>query len=97
MGKIELKVEVDAALLEQAKEAGVGLSAATEAGLRSAIESVQRGNRFSIVEAATRQRADPTAAAERAKQWAEDNAEAIKTHNERVAARGVFGDDLRRW
>ena len=37
------------------------------------------------------------AAEARARQWALDNAEAISLHNERVAERGLFGEDLRRW
>jgi antitoxin CcdA len=31
----------------------------------------------------------------KARQWAEDNAEAIKAHRERIDAYGVFGEDLR--
>ena len=43
------------------------------------------------------QKVDPAGAEERAKRWAEENAEAIKAYNERIARRGVFGEDLRRW
>jgi antitoxin CcdA len=32
-----------------------------------------------------------------AKRWAEENAEAIRVHNERIAERGVFGEGFRRW
>lgn len=32
-----------------------------------------------------------------AKAWAEENAEAIADYNRRIAERGVFGEDLRRW
>lgn len=34
---------------------------------------------------------------ERARRWAEENAEAIKTHRERIDQHGVFGEDLRVW
>lgn len=43
------------------------------------------------------QKVDPAGAEGRAKRWAEENAEAIKAHNERIARYGVFGEDLRRW
>jgi len=29
--------------------------------------------------------------------WLDQNAEAIREHNERVATKGVFSDGLRRW
>jgi antitoxin CcdA len=34
---------------------------------------------------------------QRARQWAEENSEAIKAHRERIEKYGVFGDDLRTW
>jgi antitoxin CcdA len=43
------------------------------------------------------QKVDPAGAEERARRWAEENAEAIKAYNERINRRGVFGADLRRW
>jgi antitoxin CcdA len=43
------------------------------------------------------QKVDPAGAEERARRWAEENAEAIKAYNERIERRGVFGADLRRW
>ena len=43
------------------------------------------------------QKVDPAGAEDRARRWAEENAEAIKAYNERIARRGVFGEDLRRW
>lgn len=98
MGKVEFRTEIDAALLKAAQDAGVGLSDATEAGLRLALEQAsQTGSCIDLVAAGRRQRADPVAAERRARQWADENAEAIKTHNERIAARGMFGEDLRRW
>lgn len=43
------------------------------------------------------QKVDPAGAEDRARRWAEENAEAIKAYNERIARRGLFGEDLRRW
>lgn len=43
------------------------------------------------------QKVDPAGAQSRAKRWAEENAEAIRLHNERIDLYGVFGEDLRRW
>ena len=37
------------------------------------------------------------AAEERGRRCADENADAIGTHNARIAERGVFGEDLRRW
>ncbi len=37
------------------------------------------------------------AADERARRWADENADAVSVHNARIADRGVFGQDLRRW
>ena len=65
MGKAELRIEIDADVLADARAAGVALGDAAEIGLRLAIAEAQE--------------------------------EAVRTHNERVAARGIFGEDLRRW
>lgn len=43
------------------------------------------------------QKVDPAGAEERAKRWAEENAEAIRIHNDFVAKHGVFGAEWRRW
>ena len=43
------------------------------------------------------QKVDPAGAEARAKRWAEENAEAIRLHNERIDKYGVFGEDLRTW
>ncbi|MBU2379759.1 MAG: type II toxin-antitoxin system CcdA family antitoxin [Alphaproteobacteria bacterium] len=43
------------------------------------------------------QKVDPAGAEARAKRWAEENAEAIRLHNERIRKHGVFGEDLRNW
>jgi antitoxin CcdA len=43
------------------------------------------------------QKVDPAGAEERALRWAEENAEAIKEHNERIARRGLISDHFRKW
>jgi antitoxin CcdA len=43
------------------------------------------------------QKVDPAGAEERARRWTEDNAEAIKEHNERIARRGLISDHFRKW
>ena len=43
------------------------------------------------------QKIDPAGAEERARRWAEENAEALKAYRERIEQHGVFGDDLRTW
>jgi antitoxin CcdA len=43
------------------------------------------------------QKIDPAGAEDRAKRWAEENAEAIQDHNERIARRGLVSDHFRKW
>lgn len=43
------------------------------------------------------QKVDPAGAEERARRWAEENAEAIREHNERIARRGLISDHFRKW
>lgn len=43
------------------------------------------------------QKVDPAGAESRARRWAEENAEAIKEHNERIARRGLISDHFRKW
>lgn len=43
------------------------------------------------------QKIDPAGGEARARRWAEDNAEAIKDHNERIRRRGLIGDHFRKW
>lgn len=53
-----------------------------------------------VAEAAIRAavaKADPEAADARARQWAEENAEAIADYNRRIRERGVFSDGFRKW
>lgn len=77
MGKAELKIEIDAVLLAQARDAGLDIEAVTVAAMRAAVAS----------------RADDS----KALHWAQENAEAIKAHRERIEEYGVFGEDLRTW
>jgi antitoxin CcdA len=83
MGKVDLKVEADAELVALANERGISLEAAFEDGVRRAILAIEAR--------------EPALAEARAAKWAEENAEAIRVHNERIAERGIFGADLRRW
>ena len=43
------------------------------------------------------QKIDPAGAEARAKRWADDNAEAIRAYNDRIARDGCFGEELRTW
>lgn len=43
------------------------------------------------------QKIDPAGAEERARRWAEENAEAIADHNARIARRGLISDHFRKW
>ncbi|PLR26773.1 post-segregation antitoxin CcdA [Caulobacter zeae] len=43
------------------------------------------------------QKVDPAGAEERARRWAEENAEAITDHNARVTRRGLISDHFRKW
>jgi len=59
-----------------------------------------RVNVVDVTEEALRRaisKADPAAADERARKWAEENAEAIADYNRRIRERGVFSNGLRKW
>lgn len=77
MGKIELKIEIDADLLAKAKAAGLMVEDIAEDALRARLAALSDD--------------------EKARLWAEENAEAIKAQRERIDAHGVFGEDLRTW
>ena len=79
MGKAELKIEIDADLLAQARAAGLVFEDLIEDGLRKALRNPGLSDD------------------EKARQWAEENVEAIKAQRERIDAVGVFGEDLRTW
>jgi len=77
MPDAELKLQIDAHLLEQARAANLSLAVLLETALKAAL--------------------GPEAAEERARRWAEENADAIKAYNERIKREGCFGEDLRTW
>ncbi len=97
MGKVEMRVEIDVELAEQARAAGITLDDAAELGLRIALADAGRAHPIGIVASHLRQVAYAEAADERGRRWAQENADAIRVHNARIAERGVFGEDLRRW
>ncbi|MBA4804063.1 MAG: type II toxin-antitoxin system CcdA family antitoxin [Brevundimonas sp.] len=85
MGKVELNIEIDPDSAEEAARLGVDLARAGRAGVELAL---------------ARQRNSLKTAEERARDaraWAEENAEALKAYNERVARDGIFGEDFRTW
>ncbi len=92
-----MRVEIDIELAEQARAAGISFDEAAELGLRITLAEADRVKASGIVDAHVRQVADAAAAEERALLWARENADAIWIHNARIAERGVFGEDLRRW
>jgi len=85
MGKVELKIEIDAELVEQARRLDVDIDRATLEGLRRAL-SLRLGATLTDTERA-----------EDARAWALENAEAIEAHRRRVERDGVFGEDFRTW
>ena len=83
MGKTELKIEIDSDLLAEATEAGLSVERLTEQGLRRALAATARYRGLSDVQ--------------KARLWAEENAEALEAQRARIEANGVFGEDLRTW
>jgi antitoxin CcdA len=75
------ELKVDAELLAQAQAAGVATEHVMESALRAALHA----------------KLGAAAADERARRWAEENAEAIADYNRRIRERGVFSDSLRTW
>ncbi|MCC7266823.1 MAG: type II toxin-antitoxin system CcdA family antitoxin [Caulobacteraceae bacterium] len=94
MGKVELKLEIDADLLGHARDAGLDPSTVLESELRRRLRpgGVQERGRDWSAEAPM---ADTPEA--RAARWAEENAEAIKEHNAWIAKHGLVGDEWRKW
>jgi len=81
MGKAELKIEVDEALLAQLRSAGVDVESLTQQALEAAARRLMDGQRA---------QADADA-------WAAENAQALRAYEERIAKYGVFGEDFRTW
>lgn len=69
-------------------EIDADLLAEAEASGRSIPELIQQGLR------ATQ---DTSKGDDRARRWAEENAEAITDYNRRIASRGLIGDKFRKW
>ena len=78
MDKVELRLEADAELVEQARANGFEPQELLERGLREAI--------------AREKARDPEAQERRAREWAEENKEAVAEFNRRVAERGLLSD-----
>ncbi|CAN5173245.1 hypothetical protein BH11PSE2_BH11PSE2_16310 [soil metagenome] len=82
MGKVELKIEIDADLLARAQAAGVAIGDFVDGQLRAALGE---GELSGVGED------------DRAQEWATENADAIKDHQARIAEFGPFGEDFRTW
>ena len=89
MGKVELKLEIDAELLARASEAGAEPQAMLEAALRALPE---RPPILSFVESARAKAKDPEGAARRTREWTEENREAIEDFNAAIERRGLLSD-----
>ena len=87
MGKIELRFEVDAELVEQARANGHEPQEVLERALRAAA-----ADREDWAASAREKSRDPAAQERRAREWAEENSEAIAEFNRRVAERGLLSD-----
>ena len=91
MGKAELKIEVDEALLAHARERGLDIAGVVEDALRQALPprgvAEDGAPDFAVEQALSDE--------EKARRWAEENAEAIKANRERIEEFGIFGEDLR--
>lgn len=81
MGKAELKIEIDQSLLDEARSADLDVQALALDSIRRAIALKRTGE----------------ADADKARGWAEENAEALELHRQRIAEYGVFGEDMRNW
>jgi antitoxin CcdA len=75
------ELKIDPELLARAEAVGVAAEQVAERAIQQAIRAKSSA-------------ADDKA---RARQWALENAEAIKAHREQIEKYGVFGDDLRTW
>ena len=69
-------------------EIDADLLARAEASGRPIAELVEEGLRSSL---------KASDGDERARRWAEENAEAISDYNRRIAERGLIGDKFRKW
>jgi antitoxin CcdA len=81
MGKAELKIEIDQALLDEARALNIDIEVLTVESLKAMLD----------------QKRVELASPDKARQWATENAEAIALHRERIDRHGVFGEDVRTW
>lgn len=85
MGKAELKIEIDPAMIAEAERLGVDLSKAGLAGVELALARHRNALKTDAERAVD------------ARAWAEENAQALEAYRIRVERDGVFGDDFRTW
>ena len=89
MGKVELRLEIDAELLARARAAGAEPQAVLEAALRALPD---RAPILSLVESARLKALDPQGAERRRLAWIEENKAGIDDFNRHVAEHGVLSD-----
>ena len=89
MGKVELKLEIDADLLARARAAGAEPQAVLEAALRALPDQAPVP---SLVESARLRALDPEGAERRRLAWSEENRAGIEDFNRRVAEHGLLSD-----
>lgn len=85
MGKTELRMDIDQALLDEARALHVDIASVTEASLRRAL-ALKRASSMTVE--------DRQAGADA---WARENAATLDGHRKRIERDGVFGEDFRTW
>ena len=92
MGKVELKLEIDADLVERLQTAGIDPLKAAEAGMRIAVSSGRVPFWLDLNGSARLKEKDPQAAELRAREWAEANRDAIDEYNRHVREHGLLSE-----
>lgn len=85
MGKTELRLDIDQALLDEARSLDVDIASITEASLRRAL-AAKRASSLTV-----------DARQSEAEMWARENATTLEGYRRRVERDGVFGEDFRTW
>ena len=85
MGKVDLNIEIDADLLDQARRLDIDIEQATADGLRRAMLARKSATMSDAERAAD------------AGTWATENADTLEAYRRRVERDGVFGEDFRTW
>jgi|GEM_PF-864280 len=93
MSKIDLTVQIDAALLREALAAGLDPAHLLEDALAGRLTSLADGLAEKGASFDERERN----AEARAARWAAENVDAISEHNESIARRGLIGTEWRRF